>query len=194
MITKCSSLDTLNIHKFNRGKMKSRSKLKYLLQSWQLQGADKLRAQARFNLEGYELDVALLNIDHQDKTTPVYKQAALEIEYKFNKLTQNEYEKQKATLEERPFFKVITGEYRQTGPQEGTMVFELDWNDYFVEELTQNGWTGYSADQMVDKWFEDACKQMFDEEALAPLEAEPQITSYNRTRKRPVANDKNEYS
>ena len=36
--------------------------------------------------------------------------------------------------------------------------FELDWNDYFVLELREQGYTGESQEEIVDKWFQDLCR------------------------------------
>jgi hypothetical protein len=166
----------------------------YYAKLWRLQGKERAVFEAKHKLQGKELEIALLDLETDDKTTVDYKSALLGIRHKHKEITDSEFEKQRATLAGEPFFRVLTGEYRQTGPQEGTMVFELDWNDEFVEELRSNGWAGYSPDQIVDKWFEDACKQMFDEDVMPPAEADVPVTSYNRTRKRPVSGSKNEYS
>ena len=36
--------------------------------------------------------------------------------------------------------------------------FELDWNDYFVLELREQGYTGETQEEIVDKWFQDLCR------------------------------------
>jgi len=46
--------------------------------------------------------------------------------------------------------------------------FELDWNDYFIEELMQNGY-GTEADpqeEIVDRWFKEIVYNMLMEEGL----------------------------
>ncbi len=161
---------------------------------WRLQGKDLQRAKAHHKLTGRELEIKLADIDHDSKGTPEYKLAILEIEYKFKKITETEYEKEKANIIGEPYFRVIGGDYHQTGAQQGTMSFELDWNDEFINELRRNGWTGISSDSIVDHWFEDACKQMFEEESLSNIEEATPITAYNRTRKKPFRGDTAEYS
>jgi hypothetical protein len=160
---------------------------------WGLQGKDRRIAQAKYELSGRELDIALKDIEIDDHDSIEYKLAILDIDFKFKKLSQHEFEKQRANLLEEPYFKVITGDYHPTSQEQGTMVFELDWNDHFVEELRQNGWKGLTPDAIVDAWFEDACKQMFDEAALES-ETEPPVTAYNRTRRKPHNGGTTEYS
>ena len=165
----------------------------FLPRHWGLHGKQKRKAQAMYMLEGRDLELALADIEYEDRDSIEYKLAILDIDYKFRKLSENEYEKKKATLSGEPFFRVINGDYSQTGPDQGTMVFELDWNDQFVDELRTYGWKGVTADAIVDAWFEDACKQMFDEAALEP-EGDQPITAYNRTRRRPHDGGTTEYS
>lgn len=46
--------------------------------------------------------------------------------------------------------------------------FELDWNDYFIDELVKNGY-GTEADpqeEIVDRWFRDIVYNMLAEEGL----------------------------
>jgi hypothetical protein len=160
---------------------------------WGLQGKDLKRAKAHHYLNGRELEIALNDIEFDDKDSPEYKLALLEIDYKFKKISERDYKKERATVIGEPYFCVLNGEYNQTGPEQGTMSFELDWNEEFVHELRRNGWTGVTADSIVDHWFEDSCKQMFEEESLASMEDTP-ITSYNRTRRKPLNGDKTEYS
>ena len=44
--------------------------------------------------------------------------------------------------------------------------FELDWNEYFVLQLRAAGYTGESDEAVVDKWFQDLCRNIGAEEGV----------------------------
>jgi len=44
--------------------------------------------------------------------------------------------------------------------------FELDWNNEFIEQLLDAGYTGETQEQIVDSWFKTIVRQMLDEEGL----------------------------
>ena len=44
--------------------------------------------------------------------------------------------------------------------------FELDWNNEFIEQLLDAGYSGESQEQIVDSWFRTIVIQMLDEEGL----------------------------
>lgn len=135
--------------------------------NWGLEGKRRQEERARYYLEGKELEEALLEIEFPtvgSKETPEYRLKKLAIDHDFGEIDSDTYEREKATAENKPYFKVIYGEYAANRNGDGQMTFELDWNSKFVEELSEAGWEGYSEDQIVNNWFEDACKQMFEDE------------------------------
>jgi len=71
------------------------------------------------------------------------------------KKEESQIEKDSATKEGKPWVKVIKVEVDPANPAEG--YFELDWNDHFVTMLANAGYTGRTADEMVDQWFNDLC-------------------------------------
>ena len=44
--------------------------------------------------------------------------------------------------------------------------FELDWNNEFVEQLLDAGYSGESPEQIVDGWFKTIIGQMLEDEGL----------------------------
>ena len=46
----------------------------------------------------------------------------------------------------------------KTNPKNG--FFELDWNEYFVQSLKLNGYRGTTDEEVVDKWFQDLCRNV----------------------------------
>lgn len=39
-------------------------------------------------------------------------------------------------------------------------IFELDWNDKFIEMLGENGYAGRTPEEIVDLWFNDVCRSV----------------------------------
>jgi predicted Ser/Thr protein kinase len=62
----------------------------------------------------------------------------------------------KETKSEEPMVRVIQVNVNPENPKNG--FFELDWNDEFVNMLKQNGYTGESQEEIVDRWFQSLCR------------------------------------
>ena len=47
-------------------------------------------------------------------------------------------------------------------PDSGANVgaIEMDWNEYFIKMLHDNGYNGVSDEDAVDQWFRDVCKHV----------------------------------
>ena len=74
--------------------------------------------------------------------------------------------KEVATRRKQPWVNVLDMQVNKDKIQNG--FFELDWNDYFIEELIENGY-GTEADkqeEIVDRWFRDIVFNMLQEEGL----------------------------
>lgn len=88
--------------------------------------------------------------------------AMLELDYKENKLTQNEYEKGAATLKGEPWVIVLNLGFGGVKSLEGS--FELDWNEFFVDSLRASGYVGPTDDAIVNQWFMEVCRNIAMEE------------------------------
>ena len=44
--------------------------------------------------------------------------------------------------------------------------FELDWNEHFVVELRLAGYNGDSEEEIVDRWFQDLCRNIGNEAGI----------------------------
>jgi hypothetical protein len=171
---------------------------------------------ATINFDGYEAEVEILKIDKKYNIVSDngYRQELLEIQLKWDQITQDEYydlridliedpnlkvlarleydlkdgkisqvkyEKEKATLNGEPWIHVVELSFNPEKPEEG--MFEMDWNDKFVETLKLNGYTGSSDDEIVNLWFLLVCKNIameefggtgtFDEDVEANIAAQP---------------------
>lgn len=82
----------------------------------------------------------------------------LEIEKKYSEITEDEYNKSVATLNNEPYVRVVKLEMDEKSP--GSGYFELDFNEEFVEYLANSGYEGVEPDQIVDSWFNDLCQNI----------------------------------
>lgn len=88
--------------------------------------------------------------------------ALLELDFKEGKLSINEYQKQTATLNNEPWVIVLNLGIGGKTALEGS--FELDWNDFFIEDLKSKGYVGPSPDHIVNQWFMEVCRTIALEE------------------------------
>lgn len=66
-------------------------------------------------------------------------------------------EKTLANIDNEPWVKVVDVQFADPN-NPGTGFFELDWNDAFVEQLTEAGYSGRTPEDTVDMWFNDLCR------------------------------------
>lgn len=69
-----------------------------------------------------------------------------------------------ATANKEPWVAVLDTHVNPNNPRNG--FFELDWNEYFIVMLRNNGYTGGSDEEIVDAWFQDLCRQVGSEEGI----------------------------
>ena len=84
--------------------------------------------------------------------------AIAKVDKKYNKISQQEFEKRIATANEEPYVRVVSLEIDEKSP--GSGVFELDFNEHFVEYLANSGYEGVEPEQIVDNWFNDLCQNI----------------------------------
>ena len=72
--------------------------------------------------------------------------------------------KAKDKKSEEPMVKVIKLHVQPENPRNG--FFELDWNDEFVNMLTQHGYQGDSQEEIVDRWFQTLCRTIGNEQGI----------------------------
>ena len=71
-----------------------------------------------------------------------------------------------ATKKGEPWVNVLDMKVNEDNIRNG--FFELDWNEYFIESLIENGYgsEGDEPEQIVDRWFKDIVYNMLQEEGL----------------------------
>jgi hypothetical protein len=88
--------------------------------------------------------------------------AMLELDLRENKITDLEFQKQSATLRKEPWVTVLNMDFAGAKSLEGS--FELDWNSFFVDQLTESGYQGPTPDAIVNSWFMEVCRNVALEE------------------------------
>ena len=139
---------------------------------WSLKGKEKKIAEAKHNLAGEQLErrlVELQDIDDKDRQLKI-----LDIDRRYGKLSELEFNKQSATIKEEPYVGVVNTHFNPKDPKNG--FFELDWNQSFIDMLSKAGYSGVSDDEIVNKWFDDLCKgivlETMDQDVFEELKAQ----------------------
>jgi hypothetical protein len=72
--------------------------------------------------------------------------------------------KEQATAKEEPYISVVNTHVNKDNVRNG--FFELDWNDIFVLQLRQQGYQGTTDEEVVDKWFQELCRNVGAEDGV----------------------------
>ena len=75
-------------------------------------------------------------------------------------------EKEQATKDKKPWVGVLDTQVNKDNIRNG--FFELDWNNEFIEQLLDAGYTGESNEEIVDLWFKDLARNVLAEEGHDP--------------------------
>ena len=78
------------------------------------------------------------------------------------KTTIKKNNKKSSKKSEEPIVKVLNLNVNPENPRNG--FFELDWNNQFIEELLDAGYSGETSEAIVDSWFRSIVIQMLEEE------------------------------
>ena len=104
-----------------------------------------------------------------DKLTGKKEKVTQTPEDELNELETNrraalELEKQEATRLGEPWVAVLDTQINPDNIKNG--FFELDWNNQFIEELLDAGYSGETNEQIVDSWFRTIAMQILGDEGL----------------------------
>jgi hypothetical protein len=66
--------------------------------------------------------------------------------------------KERATALNEPYIAVLDTKVNKENVRNG--FFELDWNDQFVVQLKEAGYTGTTQEEIVDQWFQELCRNV----------------------------------
>ena len=76
--------------------------------------------------------------------------------------------KDRANARGEPYVAVLDTHVNKENVRNG--FFELDWNEYFVLMLRNNGYTGVTEEEIVDQWFSDLCREVGSEENVPSMD------------------------
>lgn len=123
---------------------------------------EKLKLDVRYGKKTQEeADHELLDMKYQGEKSVAYYTEQLELEYKHGNITRLQYEKEVATLNKEPWFDYVAADKKISGAGVQAAV-EIDWNEFFVDYLEEQGWTGNTPDEIIDNWFSSMMRQQFD--------------------------------
>jgi hypothetical protein len=109
-------------------------------------------------IEQATLDAETKLKDATDRATKIIADAA-ETE-RLSKLSPKEL----ATEKKESYIAVLDTKVNKDNVRNG--FFELDWNEYFIVELRLAGYYGDTDEEIVDKWFQDLCRNIGSEEGV----------------------------
>ena len=95
-------------------------------------------------------------------------------------------EKEQATKKGEPWVGVLDTKVNPENIRNG--FFELDWNNEFIEQLLDAGYSGESNEQIVDAWFKTIAKQVLQDSGQDPSRGAGYINTKN------LSDDKSEIS
>ena len=110
-------------------------------------GIDKIEARIEQSLQQAESAKKLA------EEATVAAERAQEAE-RVSKLTPKEL----ATEKKEPYIAVLETKVNKDNVRNG--FFELDWNEYFVLQLTEAGYIGVTEEEIVDLWFQELCRNV----------------------------------
>lgn len=124
----------------------------YTKKCWDLELKHGILSQEKYN----RLIVSQIKDEKQKKLSEV------ELDLQEGKLTETEYAKKVATLNNEPWVTVLSLSFDGNNSKEGS--FELDWNEQFIEKLKEDGYDGHTPDNIINQWFMTVCRNIALEE------------------------------
>jgi hypothetical protein len=109
---------------------------------------------------------------------PAMPEQSAPVENTKPKTSKKKSPKELATENGEPWVNVLSVEVDPDNIGNGA--FELDWNEIFVARLVKAGYKGKTDVDIVDRWFQDVCRNVVLEnfeqwESNQPMEARPRI-------------------
>lgn len=165
---------------------------------WGLKGSTREIARAEYELSGMDLELrlaelrlapkefaverlAILRRYDQISTEEFEKQTTelaefddpkkkalhrLDLDLKYKRITQEGYDRARADILEEPWVSMPRIHWNPLG--KARAYFEVDYNDHFIKQLRENGYTGDEA-EMVNQWMNDVCANVLEEINESPF-------------------------
>jgi len=114
-----------------------------------------------------EYDYARQTVILTTKDLEAREIAMLDVDLKYEKISQLEYDRKKANLLKEPWVSMPKIHWDPLGINR--TYFELDYNDFFLDHLRSNGYEG-EEDDIINQWLNDICISITEE--INDMEAE----------------------
>lgn len=108
----------------------------------------------------YDYDREVATISTKDPDALVV--ALLDIDLQHEKITQVQYDRQRADACKEPWISMPKINWDPVNSNR--TYFELDYNEYFIPYLRENGYTG-TEDDILNRWLNDVCQAVATENA-----------------------------
>jgi hypothetical protein len=136
----------------------------------------------------------LLEHHNSDTSSNEYKLGKLDLDFEYRKISQIEYDKQKATLLNEPWvgyrdYKLEKDAHGKTG-----LWFEFDWNELFVEQLKTEGYVGKTDEEIIRKWYGELCRAVALEEGMALDLFDDEEEASKKIKRDKIDEDRSKYS
>lgn len=126
---------------------------------WGLTGKLREIAEAEYTMIGEDLEKRKIKINIAEHSQENVAVALLEHEVKYGRLERQEFEKQAATIHDKPWVTIKNLETDPENPRYGGV--ELDWNQPFIQNLEKHGYGPNPDDEdTVNAWFNDLCRNI----------------------------------
>ena len=113
--------------------------------------------------------------------------ASLDVELKHGRIAQQDYERKMADIKEEPWLEMPRVSW---DPENSSNTFfEIDYNDYFVQDLRDHGYEGTET-VIIDQWISDICSAIADEMNAARM-PESFVSS---VKKKKISDERTEHS
>jgi hypothetical protein len=160
---------------------------------WGLKGQSRERARAEYELQGFDLDLRLAEIDHPNGIDQELAKLAVQLNH--NKISQYDHDVAKVKITEsdpqqqeillagvdlahnrisqqqhdrkiadiRQEPWVCMPDIKWDPSDPSRSYFELDYNEHFVTFLRNNNYQGLTDEDIVEKWLNDVCRSVAQE-------------------------------
>ena len=127
--------------------------------AWGLSGKSRALAEAEYYFDGEELERKRVEINIAEKTEKEVEVALLEIDKEYGKISEADYTRKKAVINNEAFIRVAKIETDPKNPAFGGIIF--DYNEAFVLYLEEHGYgPNPDPDDTINEWFNELCKNI----------------------------------
>lgn len=137
----------------------------------------KLHIERKYGLiDDYDYEMKKIEVMYNNGIISVKERKLKEIEIgeKYGKIDENKAEKERATLEGKPWVKIKSLNFVEEGL--GLVELDIDYNSIFIDYLKEHGFTGRNEYEIIDAWFRALVRNIVEEEF--PSYSSPMDTIY----------------